>query len=211
MGDQGSAFEWRRKGDRLSRVLERAEDSPWTCSSGAASSPTRRSDGCTRRGSRAGQEIQENVGRSYNFGFEARALREGEVVECRVDPGNRKRVLLVAPEPNRPVDQGWCPVSPGAILAGMVPSAHAGRLLDGSHQARRVVAAQFDGRPRLRPCFVLGDGRAPPGEPLRHFVRFGMVPRVMDDLAVGDLLPRIGGPAVEIRCDMSSSRARKPR
>ena len=38
------------------------------------------------------------------MGFETEALSEGKVVECRVDPDNRKRVLLVAPEPEHPVD-----------------------------------------------------------------------------------------------------------
>ena len=42
---------------------------------------------------------------SFGFGYEAQALRQGAVVECRVDPGNDKRVLLVAPEPHEPVDE----------------------------------------------------------------------------------------------------------
>ena len=30
MGDQGSAFEWRRKRDGLDKTLERIEWAPWT-------------------------------------------------------------------------------------------------------------------------------------------------------------------------------------
>ena len=41
---------------------------------------------------------------SFSFGYQAGALTQGAVVECRVDPKNDKRGLLVAPEPNQPID-----------------------------------------------------------------------------------------------------------
>jgi hypothetical protein len=136
VADQGSAFEWRRKRDRLDKMLERAGDTPWNLFSprGLVTNSQKRKvyeEGIQGRaeilkapGKWSRSEIQENVGRfrvrvelpgeapyevgltqSYSFGFEGEALRQGAVVECRVDPANRKRVLLVAPEPNAPVDQ----------------------------------------------------------------------------------------------------------
>ena len=134
MGDQGSAFEWRRKRDRLDKALERIERAPWTLlSRGLVTNPQKRKlyeEGIPGRaeifeapGKHSLSEIQENVGRfrvrvelpneapyevkltqSFGFGYEAEALRQGAVVECRVDPKNSKRVLLVAPEPDQPID-----------------------------------------------------------------------------------------------------------
>ena len=135
MGDQSSAFEWRRKRDGIDKTLERIENAPWTLlNRGLVTTPQKRKvyeEGIVGRAEileGARQElpldIKENVGRfhvrvelpgrepyetkttqSFGFGYEAQALTQGAVVECRVDPGNDKRVLLVAPEPNEPVDE----------------------------------------------------------------------------------------------------------
>lgn len=136
MGDQGSAFEWRRKRDRVDKALEIAEHAPQTLFArrGLVTIPQKRK--VYETGIRGQAEIveapgehshsdiaAENVGRfrvrvelpdrpayevkmtqSYSFGYEAEALSEGAVVECRVDPKNEKRVLLVAPEPDHPID-----------------------------------------------------------------------------------------------------------
>ena len=135
MGDQGSAFEWRRKRDRVDKVLEIAEHAPQTLFArrGLVTIPQKRKvyeTGIRGRaeilkapGQHSRSDIDENVGRfqvrvelpnrppyevkmtqSYSFGYEAEALSEGAVVECRVDPNDDKRVLLVAPEPNHPID-----------------------------------------------------------------------------------------------------------
>jgi hypothetical protein len=135
MGDQGSAFEWRRKRDRVDKALEIAEHAPQTLFArrGLVTIPQKRKvyeTGIRGRaeilkapGKHSRSDIQENVGRfqvrvelpdrpayevkmtqSYAFGYEAEALSDGAVVECRVDPNNPKRVLLVAPEPNHPID-----------------------------------------------------------------------------------------------------------
>jgi len=134
MGDQGSAFEWRRGRDRTDKTLERVEDAPWNLlSRGLVTNSAKRKvyeAGIQGRaeilkapGKHTLSEIQENVGRfrvrvevpgkepyevkltqSFGFGYEATALTQGAVVECRVDPKNDKRVLLVAPEPNQPID-----------------------------------------------------------------------------------------------------------
>jgi hypothetical protein len=135
MGDQSSAFEWRRKRDRVDKVLEIAEHAPQTLFArrGLVTIPQKRKvyeTGIVGRaeilkapGKHSHSDIDENVGRfkvrvelpdrppyevkmtqSYSFGFEAEALSEGAVVECRVDPNDDKRVLLVAPEPDHPTD-----------------------------------------------------------------------------------------------------------
>jgi hypothetical protein len=39
------------------------------------------------------------VTQSFSGGYESDGLKEGALVECRVDPKNEKRVLLLAPEP----------------------------------------------------------------------------------------------------------------
>jgi hypothetical protein len=136
MGDQGSAFEWRRKRDRVDKALEIVEHAPQTLFArrGLVTIPQKRKvyeTGIRGRavileapGEHSRSGIQENVGRfqvrvelpdrppyeasmtqSYSFGYEAEALSEGAMVECRVDPGNHKRILLIAPEPNHPIDQ----------------------------------------------------------------------------------------------------------
>ena len=136
MGDQGSAYEWRRKRDRLDKALEIAEHAPQTLFArrGLVTIPQKRkvyetgirgqAEILEAPGEHSHSDIQENVGRfkvrvelpdrppyevkmtqSYSFGFEAEALSTGAVVECRVDPENDKRVLLIAPEPNHPIDQ----------------------------------------------------------------------------------------------------------
>ena len=135
MSDQGSAFEWRRKRDRVNKLLERVEHSPQSLlSRGLVTIPQKRKvyeEGIVGRaeilkspGKRSLSEIDENVGRfhirvelpgeepyevkmtqSFGFGYEAEALKQGKTVECRVDPENRRRVLLVAPEPDEPIDQ----------------------------------------------------------------------------------------------------------
>ena len=135
MGDQGSAFEWRRKRDRVDKALEIAEHAPQTLFArrGLVTIPQKRkvyetgirghAEILKAPGEHSHSDIRENVGRfhvrvelpdrppyevkmtqSYSFGYEAEALSEGAVVECRVDPNNQKRVLLVAPEPNHPID-----------------------------------------------------------------------------------------------------------
>jgi hypothetical protein len=134
MGDQGSAYEWRRKRDRVDKALEKIENAPWTLiNRGLVTIPQKRKlyeEGIPGRaeileapGKHSLSDIQENVGRfrvrvelptqapyevkvtqSFGFGYEAEALRQGAVVECRVDPKNHKRVLLVAPEPDQPID-----------------------------------------------------------------------------------------------------------
>jgi len=136
MGDQGSAFEWRRKRDRADKALEIVEHAPQTLFArrGLVTIPQKRKVYETgirghavileAPGEHSRSDIQENVGRfqvrvelpdrpayearmtqSYSFGYEAEALSEGAVVECRVDPHNHRRILLVAPEPNYPIDQ----------------------------------------------------------------------------------------------------------
>ncbi len=136
MGDQGSAFEWRRTRDRVDKALEIVEHAPQTLFArrGLVTIPQKRKVYETgirghavilkAPGEHSRSDIQENVGRfqvrvelpdrpayearmtqSYSFGYEAEALSEGAVVECRVDPNNYKRILLVAPEPNHPIDQ----------------------------------------------------------------------------------------------------------
>ena len=135
VSDQGSAFEWRRKRDRVDKLLERVEHSPQSLlSRGLVTIPQKRKvyeEGIVGRaeilespGKHSLSEIDENVGRfhirvelpgeepyevkitqSFSFGYEAEALKQGKAVECRVDPENRKRVLLVAPEPNHQIDQ----------------------------------------------------------------------------------------------------------
>lgn len=64
-------------------------------------------------------EVQENIGRfhvrvelpggepyevkltqSFRGGYEYEGLKTGALVECRIDPKNEKRVLLIAPEPD---------------------------------------------------------------------------------------------------------------
>ena len=135
MSDQGSAFEWRRKRDRVDKLLERVEHSPQgLLSRGLVTIPQKRKvyeKGIVGRaeifkspGTHSLSEIDENVGRfhirvelageepyevtmtqSFGFGYEAEALKQGKTVECRVDPENRGRVLLVAPEPDEPIDQ----------------------------------------------------------------------------------------------------------
>jgi hypothetical protein len=135
MGDQGSAYEWRRKRDRVDKALEIAEHSPQTLFArrGLVTIPQKRkvyeqgikgqAEILEAPGKHSRSDIDENVGRfrvrvelpdrppyevkmtqSYSFGFEAEALSQGAVVECRVDPKNEKRVLLVAPEPDHPID-----------------------------------------------------------------------------------------------------------
>jgi hypothetical protein len=48
-----------------------------------------------------GREPYEvKVTQSFQGGYEYAGLREGALIECRVDPKNQKRVLLVAPEPD---------------------------------------------------------------------------------------------------------------
>ena len=135
MSDQSSAFEWRRKRDRVDKLLERVEHSPQSLlSRGLVTIPQKRKvyeEGIVGRaeilkspGEHSLSEIDENVGRfhlrvelpgeeayevtttqSFGFGYETEALKQGKTVECRVDPENRKRVLLVAPEPNEEIDQ----------------------------------------------------------------------------------------------------------
>lgn len=135
MGDQASAFEWRRKRDRVDKLLETVEHAPQSLfSRGLVTIPQKRKvyeEGIVGRAeilksprAHSLSEIDENVGRfhvrvelpgeepyevsttqSFSFGYEAGALKEGNEVECRVDPANRKRVLLVAPEPNSHIDQ----------------------------------------------------------------------------------------------------------
>ena len=70
-------------------------------------------------GERAVSEVGENIGRfqvrvelpgresydvkvtqSFEGGYESEGLKQGALVECRVDPKNEKRVLLLAPEPD---------------------------------------------------------------------------------------------------------------
>jgi hypothetical protein len=134
VSSQGSAYEWRRKRDGVDKLLERIEHSPQSLlSRGLVTIPQKRKvyeEGIVGRaqileapGKHTLSDIDENVGRfrvrvelpqeapyevkltqSFGFGFEAQALSQGAVVECRVDRGNRKRVLLVAPEPNQQVD-----------------------------------------------------------------------------------------------------------
>jgi hypothetical protein len=41
-----------------------------------------------------------SVTQSFRGGYESDGLKEGALVECRVDPKNEKRVLLLAPEPD---------------------------------------------------------------------------------------------------------------
>jgi hypothetical protein len=43
---------------------------------------------------------QAKVTQSFRGGYESDGLKEGALVECRVDPQNEKRVLLLAPEPD---------------------------------------------------------------------------------------------------------------
>jgi hypothetical protein len=135
MGDQGSAYEWRRRRDRVDKALEIAEHAPQTLFArrGLVTIPQKRkvyeqglrgqAEILEAPGKHSHSDIDENVGRfrvrvelpdrppyevamtqSYSFGFEAEALSQGAVVECRVDPKNDKRVLLVAPEPDHPID-----------------------------------------------------------------------------------------------------------
>lgn len=70
-------------------------------------------------GEHAISEVGENIGRfqvrvelpgrdpyrvkvtqSFEGGYESEGLKQGALVECRVDPKNEKRVLLLAPEPD---------------------------------------------------------------------------------------------------------------
>jgi hypothetical protein len=43
---------------------------------------------------------EAKVTQSFGGGYESAGLKEGALVECRVDPKNEKRVLLLAPEPD---------------------------------------------------------------------------------------------------------------
>jgi hypothetical protein len=40
------------------------------------------------------------ITQSFQGGYESEGLKEGALVECRVDPKDEKRVLLLAPEPD---------------------------------------------------------------------------------------------------------------
>jgi hypothetical protein len=135
MADQSSAFEWRRKRDRVDKLFERAEDAPQNLFNRRGLVPNSqkrkvyeeglrgRAEILNAPGEHSLSEIQHNVGRfrvrvelageepyevkltqSFGIGYEASVLKQGAVVECRVDPANKKRVLLVAPEPNQPID-----------------------------------------------------------------------------------------------------------
>ena len=130
MKGRESAYPWRRERDRFNRVFDRVEDAPFNLlSRGLTTNSAKRKvylEGIRGQaeileapGEHSLSDIEENVGRfrvrvelpgetpyevkltqSFSFGFEAAALSQGAMVECRVDPGNRKRVLLVAPEPD---------------------------------------------------------------------------------------------------------------
>jgi hypothetical protein len=71
-------------------------------------------------GPRSTSSVRENIGRfrarvevpgsdpyeldvtqSFAGGYESQGLKEGAIVECRVDAKDPKRVLLIAPEPNQ--------------------------------------------------------------------------------------------------------------
>jgi hypothetical protein len=66
MGDQGSAFEWRRKRDRLDKAIERVEHAPWTLlNRGLITIPQKR------------KLYEVKVTQSFGFGYEAEALRVG--------------------------------------------------------------------------------------------------------------------------------------
>jgi hypothetical protein len=54
------------------------------------------------------------VTQSFGGGYEYHGLKKGALVECRVDPNDAKRVLLLAPEPNQP-KMSW--VESSQILA----------------------------------------------------------------------------------------------
>src|SRR5882757_8766420 len=43
-----------------------------------------------------------DVTQSFEGGYESEGLKEGAIVECRVDAKDPKRVLLIAPEANQP-------------------------------------------------------------------------------------------------------------
>ncbi|HEX3563194.1 MAG TPA: hypothetical protein VHU24_10185, partial [Solirubrobacterales bacterium] len=43
-----------------------------------------------------------DVTQSFEGGYESEGLKEGAIVECRIDAKNPKRVLLIAPEANQP-------------------------------------------------------------------------------------------------------------
>ena len=120
--------EWRQKRDRVDKAIERVEDAPWTLlERGLVTNAQKRKvyeNGVQGRAKilkapskRSRSEIQENIGRfrvlvelpdrepyetttrqSYEWGYESSVLVEGAEIECRVDPGNDKRVLLVVPE-----------------------------------------------------------------------------------------------------------------
>jgi hypothetical protein len=55
------------------------------------------------------------ITQSFGGGYESDGLKEGALVECRVDPKNEKRVLLLAPEPDERRVTGV--VDSGDILA----------------------------------------------------------------------------------------------
>jgi hypothetical protein len=161
MGDQGSAFEWRRKRDGVDKLVERIEDAPYNLFTrrGLVTNSAKRKiyeEGIPGRAEilkapseHSLSEIQQNVARfrvrvelpgqeAYEAkvtqslavgGYEATVLTEGAVVECRVDPTDRKRVLLVAPEPDQPVDvlvrslEATQQVSAAATVAAGKPAA----------------------------------------------------------------------------------------
>jgi hypothetical protein len=129
MGRKASIYEWRNKRDRLELALERVENAPQTLlERGLVTLPQKRkvyesgivgeAEILKAPGKWVRSEVEESQGtfgvrvklrgeepyetrttQSFDFGFESAALVEGAVVECRVDPENRKRVLLCAPEP----------------------------------------------------------------------------------------------------------------
>lgn len=128
--DGRSSYEWRNPRGSLERGLERLEETPWNLLAGrglVTDSAKRklyeqgtigraeileRPPGRTSVEGQAdgffrfivhlpGREPYEVKSRQSYSGFEWDLLAEGTSVECRVSPGDEKRVLLCAPEPGQ--------------------------------------------------------------------------------------------------------------
>jgi len=104
-------------------------------------------------------------------------LKQGKAVECRVDPENRKRVLLVAPEPNQQIDHevrsleapqqasAAATVAAGKPAVGIVKSAELSEILalPGSDGTIWEIGMELRSESERRPWDVTIHQRVPRG------------------------------------------------
>ena len=104
-------------------------------------------------------------------------MKQGKAVECRVDPENRKRVLLVAPEPNQQIDHevrsleapqqasAAATVAAGKPAVGIVKSAELSEILalPGSDGTIWEIAMELRSESERRPWDVTIHQRVPRG------------------------------------------------